>query len=79
MVITCSKGKDRPGKVANYARGRLTGKIIFSLSPWVSPRHHTFDPMLLIPPLGSPLKSHQELLSLQPMSLPKGLNSYVVG
>ena len=33
MVITYSKGKDQPGKVANPSRGQL-GKMIFSLSPF---------------------------------------------
>ena len=32
MVITYSKGKDQPGKVANPARG--PGKIDISLSPF---------------------------------------------
>ena len=27
IVITCSKGKDQPGKVANPARGHLTMQI----------------------------------------------------
>ena len=26
MVITCSKGKDQPGKVANPARGQLNSE-----------------------------------------------------
>ena len=35
MVITCSKSKDQPGKVANPARGQLEqGKINISLSPF---------------------------------------------
>ena len=34
MVITYSKGKDRPGKVANPARGQLYRKINISLSPF---------------------------------------------
>ena len=29
MVITCSKGKDQPGKVANLARGQLNGENTF--------------------------------------------------
>ena len=32
MVITHSKGKDQPGKVANPARGQLNREMIFSLS-----------------------------------------------
>ena len=40
MVITYSKGKDQPGKVANPARGQLNreneqGKMIISLSAFV--------------------------------------------
>ena len=34
MVITYSKGKDQPGKVANPARGQLNREIFFSLSPF---------------------------------------------
>ena len=35
MVITYSKGKDQPGKVANPARGQLNReKVIVSLSPF---------------------------------------------
>ena len=33
MVITDSKVKDQPGKVANLARGQLDREIVFSLSP----------------------------------------------
>ena len=29
MVITCSKGKDQPGKVANPARGQLNRENYF--------------------------------------------------
>ena len=37
MVITYSKGKDEPGKVANPARGQLNKKnYYFSLSPFAS-------------------------------------------
>ena len=32
MVITYSKGKDQPGKVANPARGQLNRENVFSLS-----------------------------------------------
>ena len=35
MVITCSKGKDQPGKVANPARGQLNRKNDIPLSPCV--------------------------------------------
>ena len=34
VVITYTKGKDRPGKVVNPAYGQLTGKINFSLFPF---------------------------------------------
>ena len=34
MVITDSKGKDQPGKVANHARGQLVRENGFSLSPF---------------------------------------------
>ena len=34
MVITYSKGKGQPGKVANPARGQLDRKMIFALSPF---------------------------------------------
>ena len=34
MIITNSKGKDQPGKVANPARGQLNREIIFSLPPF---------------------------------------------
>ena len=34
MVITYSKGKDQPGKVANPARGRLNRINVFSLFPF---------------------------------------------
>ena len=35
MVITYSKSKDQPGKVANPARGQLNKKMNISLSPFV--------------------------------------------
>ena len=38
MVITYSKGKDQPGKVANPARGQLNRENDFSLSPF-APEH----------------------------------------
>ena len=34
MVITCRKGKNQPGKVANPARGQLNKENIFVLSPF---------------------------------------------
>ena len=34
MVITNSKSKDQPGKVANPARGQLNRKMNFSLFPF---------------------------------------------
>ena len=34
MVITYSKGKDQPGKVANPARGQLNRQMNFPLSPF---------------------------------------------
>ena len=34
MVITFSKSKDQPGKVANPARGKLNREIHISLSPF---------------------------------------------
>ena len=34
MVITYSKGKDQPGKVANPARGQLNREMDISLSPF---------------------------------------------
>ena len=34
MVITYSKGKDQPGKVANLAHGQLNRVFFFSLSPF---------------------------------------------
>ena len=34
MVTTYSKSMDQPSKVANPARGQLTGKINVSLSPF---------------------------------------------
>ena len=34
MVITYSKGKDQPGKVASPARGQLNSEHIFALSPF---------------------------------------------
>ena len=34
MVITYSKGKDQPGKVANPARGQLNREKKISLSPY---------------------------------------------
>ena len=34
-VITYSKGKDQPGKVANPARGKLNKENVFSLSPFI--------------------------------------------
>ena len=33
MVITCSKGKDQPGEVANPARGQLNQETDFSPVP----------------------------------------------
>ena len=33
MVITYSKGKDQPGKVANFARGQLNRENVFSPIP----------------------------------------------
>ena len=40
-----------------------------TVSRWASPRQYTADPMLL--PSGNPFKCHEEVLSFQPMILPK--------
>ena len=34
MVITYSKGKDRPGKVVNSARGQLDREILYFSAPF---------------------------------------------
>ena len=43
--------------------------MAINVSVQVSPRHYTVDPMLL--PSGNPFKCHEDVLSLQPMVLPK--------
>ena len=62
MVITYFKGKNQPGKVANPARGQMTG-IIFSLSPFAPENLVSRDG------LGNPVRSAcSSLFSLSPFA-----------
>ena len=57
-----------PPKPFDYSEG-LAAFRFFLNNNHSSPRHDTVDPMLL--PLGNPIKCHEEVLSLQPVILPK--------